>query len=147
MVDLPISGAQIIVQSGDVDLVIAGAVITVGKMCYLNDADGMWYPATNAGTALQAGSAGIGFAVGASSAIGQRIGMARPGSVIVLGAASTAVAGVLYYMSLTGNLCPVADVTTTERSVPCALGLGVSTGLPATSALILRVFHPGAIVP
>ena len=147
MVDLPVLAAEIVVVSGDVELVIAGAVITAGKLCYLNGTDGMWYPASNAGTAEQAGANGLGLAVGAANAIGQRFGLAKSGAVIVLGAASTATKGITYFLSTTGNLCPVADVTTTERVVPCAVGLDVTTGLPVRSVLFKPVFHANAILP
>jgi len=139
MTDLTVTATSVSVLSGDVTLGIAGEAITTGQLCYLNDTDGKWYKALCTGTALQAGSAGLGMALGTAAAANARIGIAKTGAIVQ---SSAVAAGVVYYVSTNaaGGLSPAGDLTATDKIVPAAMSL---TG---NQLMLIRDYHAGAVL-
>lgn len=119
---------------------LAGATITAGQSVYLDTGQtpSRWELAQADGTALEAGSAGIGIALhGASD--GQPLAVQVQGSITIGG---TAVVGEIYLVSAAaGGIAPEGDITTATQRVTI-LGVG-------TSATVIKL-HPlasGAQIP
>lgn len=124
MTDLSVTASQVLYVSGPMEYVTSGAAITIGQACY-KAADNTWLPAQTDGTATEAGANGVGLALGTAAAAGQKIGMARPGAIVTLGAGAAPTAGIVYYISNgAGGLAPIADIGTGDKVVPFCLSIG-----------------------
>lgn len=140
MTALSITTSQVNYLSGPMELARAGEAITVGMGVYLA-ADGAWYKAQCDGTALEAGSQGLGIALASALAAGQYIGVAKPGAKITLGAGAGPTAGVVYYVGATaGAINPVADLTSTNKVTPICQGIG------SNQVKVLRDYDAGAVL-
>src|SRR3972149_9800957 len=87
MVALTITAANVVWQSGTKPLSdqVAGEAFIAGAAIYLA-ANGKWYKAQCDGTAIEAGSGGIGMALATADALGARISVALPGAIVAVGA-------------------------------------------------------------
>ena len=146
MTDLAITTSQVALVSGDVDPGIAGEAITLGQIVYYNEVTGQWLKAlaSAVATAAQAGAGGLGFAMGTAIAAGHRIGIAKPGAIITLGAAAAPAAGTYYFVSPAGTgggIAPAADITSGMKSVGIAVGIG------SNNIMLFRVYNGGAVKP
>lgn len=125
MVDISVTAASVAPVAGSTTInkqYNAGATITAGQCVYLDTANSnVWKLAQDDGTALEAGSGGLGIALhGASS--GQPLAVATAGNV-TFNAVLTA--GETYIVSATaGGIAPVADISTNKVSY---LGYGTTT--------------------
>ncbi len=123
MADIAITAANVVKGAGATVVEgIAGATITAGQVIYSDTANGGVMKLANAITsALTAAASGIALH---GALTGQPIAYLSAGPLTCGG---TLVAGKPYYVSGTasGNLCPVADLTTTW--IPCSLGYASST--------------------
>lgn len=124
MTALSITAASVLWQSGPIDKdQVAGEAFVAGAAVYLA-ADGTWYKAQCDGTAVEAGSGGVGLALATADAAGARVSIARSGAVVTLG---TGTAGIVYYVGATaGAINPVADLSSTNKITPLILGIGSS---------------------
>jgi len=124
MTDLTVTASQVLYVSGPMEYVTSGEAVTIGQICY-KAADNTWLKAQTDGTATEAGANGVGLALGTASAAGQKIGMARPGAIVTLGAGAGPTAGVVYYISNTaGGFAPIGDIGTGDKVVPFCLSIG-----------------------
>jgi hypothetical protein len=122
---------------------IAGEAITQGQSVYFDTSTGKWKMAQCDGTAAEAGQDGYGIALTAAGAAGQPIVVALPGSVITLGAGAAPAAGTLYYVGATfGSLVPSADLASTNKVLPIALGLTTNR-----LRILAGAYDAGAIKP
>jgi hypothetical protein len=123
-------------ESGDQ---VAGEAFIAGALVYLNPSDSRWYKAKASGTAVQAGSAGIGMALGTADAAGARVSIARPGAIVSVGGGA---AGTVYVVSATaGSLAPVADMVSTNKVTVAALGIG------GNQLALAYAYNAGAVTP
>jgi len=124
MTDLSVTASQVLYVSGPMEYVTAGAAITTGQVCY-KAADNTWLPAQTDGTAVEAGANGVGLALATAAAAGARIGMARPGAIVTIGAGAGPTTGVVYYISNgAGGLAPIGDIGSADKVVPFCLSIG-----------------------
>lgn len=122
---------------------IAGEAITQGQAVYFNASNGKWLKAQCDGTAAEAGQDGYGLALSGAGADGQPLTIALPGSVITLGAGAAPAAGTVYFVGATaGALNPAGDLSSTNKVLPIALGVGTNRVLILTGA-----YHSGSVVP
>lgn len=136
---LTVTPANVSLDSGPVEGVIAGEAFSAGAILYYKASDGRWYKAQCDGTAAEAGADGLGLALGTADAAGARVSVARPGAIVSIG---TGTAGVIYLPGRTaGSLIPSADLASTDKVTPAALGIGSS------KVLLIRDYHAGAVVP
>lgn len=137
MVALTVTAASVIWTSGPIDKdQIAGEAFDAGDMVYKVLATGKWLKAQNDGTAAEAGSDGIGMALATADVALGRVSIARPGAVVAIG---TGTAGIVYYVgSVAGDLDPVADLGSTDKVTPAAIGVGSS------SVKLIDCYHSGA---
>jgi len=129
MADITITAANVAVVTTSSPTVSrsynAGEAVTAGQLVYLNTADSEWYKAQADGTALEAGSAGLGVALH-TSANGQPLAVQTAGQITIGG---TVVAGTEYVASDTaGGICPHADLTATGRRYS-RVGYATTTGI------------------
>ncbi len=138
MVALTISAAGVAYVSGPKAIdQIAGAAFAAGVMVYLAT-NGKWLKAQADGTALEAGSLGVAMALASADADGARVTLALPGAIVTVG---TGTAGVVYCVgNVAGELDPVADLVSTEKVTPSALGIGSS------QLLLMRAYNAGAVL-
>jgi hypothetical protein len=142
MTVLSITAANISVVSSDtgsiLDGQIAAAAITVGQAVYLLD-NGTWGLAQGDGTAVEAGANDIGIAISAASAAGQRISVARAGTILGFGAILTA--GLFYVIGDTaGGIYPSADAGSGDKVT--LLGQAIST----SQMKLIRSYNAGAVI-
>lgn len=136
---LSITAANVSLDSGPSEQGIAGEAFVAGAILYYKESDGRWYKAQCDGTAAEAGSAGIGMALGTADAAGARIVIARPGAVVSIG---TGTAAMIYLPGRTaGSLIPSADLAQTDKATIAALGIG------SNKLLLTYVYNAGAVVP
>ncbi len=121
--DLSVTAANCKNISGITVTGTALATITAGQSVYYDTTNFGWNKATAAGTALQAGSAGLGIALN-GAASGQPLivltqGLYNPGGTVT-------VAAVYVVSDTAGAIAPTADITTSAhfRSL---LGVGVTS--------------------
>ncbi len=140
MTALTIAAASVALASGTpLGDQVAGEAFVAGAMLYLNTTDGRWYKAKSNGTAAQAGADGVAMALGTADAAGARVSIARPGAIVGVG---TGTAGVVYVPGTTaGALMPTADLASTNKATPVALGIGGS------QLLLTYAYNAGAVVP
>lgn len=141
MTALTITESQVLYVSGNkLGDQVAGEAFTTGQSVYKNT-DGKWLKAQCDGTALEAGSEGIGLALARSAADGARFTVALPGAIVTLGAGAAPAAGLIYVPGTTaGSLIPTADLASTNKVTPLALGIGTN------QVLILGEYNAGAVI-
>lgn len=122
MTALSITAANVSLVSGPVDHgQTSGEAFAAGALVSLSAA-GTWFKAQGDGTAIEAGSLGIGIALATSDAAGAKISVARPEAIVSLG---TGTAGVVYIIGDTaGSIYPVADAGSTDKVTVIGLGIG-----------------------
>lgn len=117
---------------------VAGEAFAAGAILYKAD-DGKWYKAKSSGTAVQAGSRDIGMALNTTDAANARVTLAKHGAVVAIG---TGTAGTIYVIGSTaGALAPVADLSSTNKVQPAAIGIGTN------QVMLLHGYNAGAVVP
>jgi hypothetical protein len=138
MADLSITAASVSLYSGEpLRDQVAGGAITTGDIVYKADNE-TWLRAQSDGTAVEAGANGLGIALATAAAAGARLSIASDGCIVTLGTGS---AGVLYVPSATaGKLAPIADMITTSKVTPFALGIGSS------QVQLRRNYNAGAVL-
>lgn len=136
MAALTITAANVSWTSGPVDHgCIAGEAFAAGAAVYLS-ASGTWLKAQGDGTAVEAGSLGVGLALGTADAAGARVSVARPGAVVAIG---TGTAGVIYIIGDTaGGVHPSTDAGSTDKVTVFAQGVG------SNSIQLVYGYHSGA---
>lgn len=139
MVDIVITAANVAWVSGPVlSDAIAGEAFVAGATVYLSDTN-TWFKAQGDGTAVQAGSNGIGVALATADAVGARVSVATTGAIVSYGAVLTA--GLFYTIADTaGGLRPSADNASTDKVT--LVGLAIST----SQLLLQRIYNAGAVI-
>ena len=138
---LSITAANVSLDSGAYETAVAGEAFSAGAILYLKASDGRYYKAQADGTAEEAGSGGIGIALGTADAAGARIAIAKPGAIVSIG---TGTAGKTYVIGTTaGAINPSADIdgTSTNKVTVIAIGIG------SNKLLVTHVYHSGSVVP
>lgn len=122
MTALTITAASVVWQSGPIDKdQIAGEAFAAGALVY-KAANGTWLKAQCDGTAIEAGSGGLGMALATADVAAARVSIARPDAVVAIG---TGTAGVIYCPGATaGSLIPTADLASTNKVTVAAIGIG-----------------------
>lgn len=116
----------------------AGEAFAAGALIYLAAA-GTWLKAQGDGTAIEAGSLGIGLALSTADASGARISVARAGAIVSLG---TSAAGTVYIVGDTaGGIYPAADAGTADKVTVVGLGVG------SNKILLGYIYDAGSVVP
>lgn len=115
---------------------IGGEAFDAGDAVYYAVASGKWLKAQCDGTAIEAGSGGLGLALGSCDADGGRVSVALPGAIVTIGAGT---AGIVYVPGDTaGDLMPTADLGSGDKVTPLALGIG------SNQVKLLYCYHAGA---
>lgn len=125
MADITITAASV-VPGSDANVIqgTAGETITAGMAVYYNSTTSKWLKAQCDGTAVEAGSGGVGIALTGSSN-NQSINVQIAGSVTIGG---TVVATTPYIVSATaGGICPYADLASSQYAT--FLGYASTTGI------------------
>lgn len=136
---LSVTAANVLWVSGPKDAdQVAGEAFAAGALVYLAAA-GTWLKAQDDGTAIEAGSLGIGVALATADVASARVSIARPGAIISLG---TGTAGTVYInCDAAGGICPASDAMTTDKVTVVGVGIG-------TSRLLLGyLYDSGSVVP
>lgn len=135
---LSITAANVAWQSGPVKSdQIAGEAFAAGACVYMS-ATGTWLKAQCDGTAIEAGSEDLGIALATADAAGARVSVAVSGAVVSLG---TGTAGIMYCPGRTaGSLVPTADLLSTDKVTPFALGVG------SNKVQLQRNYNAGAVI-
>lgn len=139
MADISVTATAVVKSTGaNSNAVIWGETVTAGMCVYLA-ADGKWYKAvtTSGGTAIQAGSLGLGIAQTGGAA--NQPGFVQTTGDLTIGA--TIAVGVFYYVSQTaaGGFSLPADLGTGDYSSIIGYGktTAVMTVLPIATGLTL----------
>ena len=138
MAVLTITAANVVYQSGPIATdQPAGEAFIAGASVYQAD-NGTWLKAQCDGTAVEAGANGTGIALATADAANARVSIALPGAIVTVG---TGTAGVVYVIARTaGSFTPVADMLSTDKVTPVAIGIGSS------KLMLTRVYNPTAIL-
>lgn len=136
---LTITAANVAWVSGPITTdAVSGEAFAAGAVVYLS-ATGTWLKAKSNGTAVEAGSGGIGVALGTSDATGARVSIARADAVISVG---TGTAGTAYALcTVAGSICPVADAATTNKMTVVGVGIG------SNKLHLGYIYDAGSVVP
>lgn len=146
MAALSITAASVAWVSGPKDDgQIAGEAFVAGAVVFQSSTNGRWYKAQadgvggDSGTAVDAaGATGYGLALFTADAAGARGSIARPGSVVTIGAGT---AGVMYFIHTTaGSMGPYADLGSTNKVTACAVGIG------SNQVLLVQAYHAGSVI-
>lgn len=122
---------------------IAGEAITAGQTVYYDASTGTWKKAQADGTAAEAGQDGYGIALNSAPGANQPVQVALPGSTVTLGAGAAPAAGTIYFISPTaGGIAPVADLSSTNKINPIALGVGSNK-----VKILAGAYDAGAVKP
>lgn len=115
MTALAVVAAQTLWVSGPKDGdQVAGEAFTAGQMVYLSAA-GTWLKAQCDGTAVEAGSLGLGMALFTADRASARGSIARPDAIVTV-AASGLTVGIPYFVGNTaGALDPLGDLGSTDK--------------------------------
>lgn len=117
---------------------VAGEAFDAGDMVYQKASDSKWRKAQDDGTAEEAGSEGIGMALGTADAANARVSIARPGAIVDIG---TGTAGIIYCLGDTpGDLVPSADNASGDRVTVAGIGIG------SNKIQLAYVFNAGAVL-
>lgn len=140
MTALSITAANVAYVSGPVDTdQVAGEAFAAGAIVY-RAANGTWLKAQCDGTAIEAGSGGIGMALATADAAGARVSIARPGAIVTI-AASGLTVGTPYFIGNTaGSLDPVGDLGSTDKVT--FAGITIS----GTRILLGYLYNSGAVL-
>ena len=142
MAALSITTSQVLLSTGQTKTGFAGEAITPGQAVYYASS-GKWLKAQCDGTAAEAGSGGYGIALSQAAADGQPLVVALPGATVTLGAGAAPAAGTVYCIGATaGALNPTADMATTNKVTPIALGIGSNK-----VKVLAEAYDAGAVVP
>lgn len=138
MVALTIAAAAVAYQSGPILTdQLAGEAFIAGACVYQAD-NGQWLKAQCDGSAPEAGANNTGMALATADGAGARVSIAGPGAIVTVG---TGAAGVVYCIgAVAGTFVPAADIVSTNKMTPVALGIG------ASKLHLTRVYNPGAIL-
>lgn len=138
MAALTITAANVLRVSGPVETdQPAGEAFIAGACVYKAD-DGTWKKAQCDGTSLEAGANQLGLALATADAVGARVSIAVDDSIVGIG---TGTAGVVYLPGRTaGSLIPAADLLSTDKVTPFAVGIGTSR------IQIRRNYNAGAVL-
>jgi hypothetical protein len=116
---------------------VGGEAFDAGDCVYLAST-GKWLKAQCDGTAAEAGAERLGIALGSCEGNGGRVSIAVEGATVALGTGS---AGVVYCPGATpGDLNPIADMASTNKVTPFALGIG------SNRVLLFRAYHAGSVL-
>jgi len=142
MAALTITGTQVLHVSGLTVTGLAGAAIVQGQSVHFDPSVGQWKLMQADGSTTEAGEHGYGIALSAAGAAGQPIVVALPGSVVTLGAGAAPAAGVVYFAGdAAGSLVPPADMGSTDKATPLALGLTTNR-----VKILDGAYHAGSII-
>lgn len=126
MTALSITTTQVLPVSGPQEHGVAGEAITQGQAVYFASS-GKWLKAQADGTTAEAGEGGYGIALSGAGADGQPVSVAKPGSIVTLGAGAAPAAGIVYFVGATaGALVPGADLVSTNKALPICVGIGTN---------------------
>lgn len=141
MTALATVAAQVKYVSGPVDHgQTIGEAAAAGAEMYLA-ADGKWYKAQCDGTAIEAGSGGVGMLLSTADRADVKASIARQEAVVQV-AASGLTVGVPYYLGATaGALNPFSDLSSTNKVT--FAGMTIS----ATQIKLGYCYDAGAVVP
>lgn len=122
MAALTVTASNVVYVSGPVVKdAVAGEAFAAGAAVYLSATD-TWLKAQGDGTAVEAGSNGIGIALATADVAGARVSVATAGAIVTLG---TGTAGIVYYIGDTaGSIFPVADLGSADKVTPLCFGIG-----------------------
>ncbi len=139
MTALTVTASGVVWQSGPIlSDQVAGEAFDAGAAIYRNATAGKWLKAQCDGTAAEAGSDNLGIALASADADGSRISVAIEGAIVTLG---TGTAGIVYCPGTTaGSLIPTADLASTNKAVPFAIGIG------SNKVKLFRVYDSGAVI-
>lgn len=139
MTALSITAANVVWQSGPkLGDQVGGEAFDAGAAVYYNATTGKWLKAQADGTAAEAGADGAGIALGSCDGDGGRVSIAVDGAIVSLG---TGTAGVLYCPGTTaGALNPIADLASTNKVTPIALGIG------SNKVQVQRIYNAGSVL-
>lgn len=142
MAALTVTAAQVIWQSGPIEKdAVAGEAFAAGAVVYQAD-NGTWLKAQSDGTAIEAGGNNLGIALATADAASARLSIALAGAIVTLGAGAAPAAGTAYYVGTTaGSMFLVSDLASTNKSTPCALGIG------SNKVKVLRDYDAGSVKP
>jgi len=143
MTALTITTSQVLPVSGPTVGGIIGAALGAGSSVYYDTVTGTWKAGQCDGTAAEAGQDGYGILLATTAAAGQKCAVALPGAIVDLGSGAGPAAGTVYgFAAAAGSLAPMADMATTNRVTPFALGIGSHK-----VAILTGAYQAGAVVP
>lgn len=143
MTALTITASQVLPVSGPTRAGTVGAALAAGSAVYFDVTTGKWRAGQCDGSAVEAGKDGYGILLASAAGDGQQCEVALPGAVVNLGAGAAAVAGTVYaFAAAAGSLAPMADMATTNKVTPLALGIGSSK-----VKLLSGAYDAGAVAP
>lgn len=139
MTALSVTAAQVAWVSGPIEKdAYAGEAFAAGAVVYYSGSQ--WLKAQCDGTALEAGSENLGIALATADAAGARVSIALPGAIVTLGAGAGPLAGIIYCPGRTaGSLIPSADIASTDKVTPIALGIGTN------QVQLQRIYNVGSV--
>ena len=138
MVALTITAANVLWVSGGIEKdAIFGEALDAGDLVYKSAAN-TWLKAQNDGSVIEAGSLGLGMALSTADVALARGSVALPGAVVAIGAGAP---GIVYAPGATpGDFVPTADLGSTVKVTPAALGIASS------EILLMRAYNVGAVI-
>jgi hypothetical protein len=124
MTALSVTASQVAWVSGPIEKdQPAGEAFNAGACVYFSGS--AWLKAQCDGTAAEAGAEKLGIALATADGVGARLSIAVDDAVVTLGAGAAPAAGTLYAPGRTaGSLVPMADLASTDKVTPFALGIG-----------------------
>lgn len=139
MTALSITPANVVYSNGPVKGdQIAGEAFGAGVLLYYKASDGKWYKAQCDGTVAEAGQDGTGIALSSADVANARVSVGVPGAIVTVGAG---LAGVVYCAGrVAGTLVPVADLLSTDKVTPVALGIG------SNQLQLMYAYNAGAVL-
>lgn len=140
MAALTITASQVLHIEGDKETGLCGEAITQGQAVYKSGTTGYWLKAQCDGTADEAGATDCGIALNTTTAAGQPVTVAKPGSIVDLGAGAAAAASIPYFIGATaGAINVLGDMASTNKVTLIAIGIG------SNRVLVIRVYHAGSV--
>ncbi len=143
MTALTVTSSQVLPVSGPTKDGTIGAALAAGSAVYFDTASGTWKAGQCDGLATEAGQDGYGILLNTTAAAGQPGVIALPGAIVDLGAGAAPAAGTVYgFAAAAGSLAPMADMASTNRVTPIALGIGSHK-----VKILGGSYNAGAVVP
>lgn len=138
MAALTVTAANVIWQSGPkAEDQVAGEAFAAGALLY-RSATGTWLKAQCDGTATEAGLYGLGLALATADVAAARVSVALPGAIVTVG---TGTAGIIYAPgTVAGSLLPSAELASTNKVTPAALGIG------SNQLQLMYAYNAGAVL-